>query len=180
VIIKLISPLKIQKNDGTVVSLEKQLEYMPYIQARLHEDMITLFEDGESFTGLVQYFSDHTMAKAFTKTTFVTVERLKVEDKTRLMGVCYCVLDEDAEKTENLLDNIIQEIKKNIIGQYSDGWGEGFEQKAIETFDEEIYVSFWSGDDGWNIEVEKPPTYKNILDKLEEALEKINNILEKD
>ena len=177
-IIKLISPLKIQKNNGTVVSLEKQLAYMPYIQAKLHEDMITLFNDNEAFSGLVQYFDDHTIAKAFTKTTFVTVEKLKVKDKFQLMGVCYCILDEDAEKTENLLDNIIEEIKKNITGQYSDGWGEGFEQKVIETFDGGVYVSFWSSDDDWNIEVQKTPTYKNILEKLEETLEKINNILE--
>ena len=45
-------------------------------------------------------------------------------------------------------DNEIQELKEWITGQNSDGLGEGFEQREIETDEGGLYVSFWdSGDD---------------------------------
>ena len=39
-------------------------------------------------------------------------------------------------------------MKDGISGQNSDGFGEGFEQRPIETDEGDMYVSFWnSGDD---------------------------------
>jgi len=41
-----------------------------------------------------------------------------------------------------------EELAEWILGQNSDGLGEGFEQHPVETSDGELYVSFWhSGDD---------------------------------
>ena len=60
----------------------------------------------------------------------------------RLFGRIDCSLKEalTAEETEALRDW--------IIGQCSDGLGEGFEQQPIDTMDGELFVSFWnSGDD---------------------------------
>lgn len=42
----------------------------------------------------------------------------------------------------------IEALKNGICGQNSDGFGEGFEQRAISTDDGDMYVSFWhSGND---------------------------------
>ena len=60
----------------------------------------------------------------------------------RLFGRIDCSLKEalTAEETEQLRDW--------IIGQCSDGLGEGFEQQPIDTMDGKLFVSFWhSGDD---------------------------------
>ena len=40
-----------------------------------------------------------------------------------------------------------------ISGQYSDGWGEGFEQREIEVEDGKLYVHFWQDHD---FELKKP------------------------
>lgn len=60
----------------------------------------------------------------------------------RLFGRIDCSLKEPltAEETESL--------REWIIGQCSDGLGEGFEQQPIDTEDGKLYVSFWhSGED---------------------------------
>lgn len=43
-----------------------------------------------------------------------------------------------------LIDSEIDELKDWISGQNSDGLGEGFEQREIETDDGGLYVSFWN------------------------------------
>ncbi|MDE5590231.1 MAG: hypothetical protein K2J60_14015 [Acetatifactor sp.] len=40
-------------------------------------------------------------------------------------------------------------------GQESDGWGEGFEQRAFKTEEGEIFVSFWHSDDDFFIKTEQ-------------------------
>lgn len=55
----------------------------------------------------------------------------------RLFGKISCSLKEEMTDSE-------EEIMKDwIAGQNSDGWGEGFEQRAIDTEDGDLYVSFW-------------------------------------
>ena len=55
----------------------------------------------------------------------------------RLFGKISCSLKEEMTDSE-------EEIMKDwITGQNSDGWGEGFEQRAIDTEDGDLYVSFW-------------------------------------
>lgn len=55
-----------------------------------------------------------------------------------LMGVTILTLNDDLNSHE------VQKIKDDVTGQASDGWGEGFEQREIETDIGDIYVSFWN------------------------------------
>ena len=42
---------------------------------------------------------------------------------------------------------------KGIIGQWSDGWGESFEQVAIKDNTHTVYyASFWNRDEAWKLE----------------------------
>lgn len=47
-----------------------------------------------------------------------------------------------------LSEKELEAVKAYWCGQESDGWGEGFEQRPIQTSEGELYVSFWnSGND---------------------------------
>ncbi len=45
-----------------------------------------------------------------------------------------------------MTDQEIESLKDYFNGQYSDGWGEGFFQREIETSYGVLYLDFWSDD----------------------------------
>ena len=51
------------------------------------------------------------------------------------------------ELTERLTEEEDTEIKKFLIGQCADGFGEGLEQREVEIPEGIMYVSFWNADD---------------------------------
>ncbi|MEG0824431.1 MAG: hypothetical protein RSG86_01620 [Oscillospiraceae bacterium] len=53
------------------------------------------------------------------------------------------------------------ELTDWLTGQFSDGWGEGLEQREIELEDGELYVSFWDASNRFFIkpEDEMPPEH---------------------
>lgn len=60
----------------------------------------------------------------------------------RLLGRIDCHLKEPLTAEE------MADLREEIIGQCSDGLGEGFEQRPISTDEGDLYVSYWqSGDD---------------------------------
>ena len=58
--------------------------------------------------------------------------------------LCGCLT---VELKETLLDDEQTVLCNYISGQYSDGWGEGFEQREIEVEDGKLYVHFWQDHD---------------------------------
>lgn len=55
--------------------------------------------------------------------------------------------------TSKLTLDEVETLKDFFTGQYSDGWGEGFEQHAIQTKWGALYVCFWP--DSFVIETEE-------------------------
>ena len=87
--------------------------------------------------------------------TKIGVERID----GNLFGVAYCTVEDD------WTDEDTKRLKEYLSGQYSDGWGEGFEQHEFAEFDEleelydneneeyyeeyvtyYVYASFWQRD----------------------------------
>lgn len=88
-----------------------------------------------------------------------------------LYGVAICEVDDDWNDTDT------EQMKQYLSGQYSDGWGECFEQKEILEYEEEytetcededgeeyeetytepcgVYCSFWSSSPKWFIKTDK-------------------------
>lgn len=66
----------------------------------------------------------------------------------KLWGVAECMVIGTLTQEET------DKLKEYIGGQASDGWGEGFEQRAIEDGDREIFVHLWNWNDDWSIETE--------------------------
>ena len=46
-----------------------------------------------------------------------------------------------------LNDEDLSELLEEITGQYSDGWGEGFEQREFRFDGQKYYLSFWNSED---------------------------------
>ena len=51
--------------------------------------------------------------------------------------------------TEPLTEVEQADLSEWVTSQNADGFGEGFEQRPLETEDGNLYVSFWSSDDGY-------------------------------
>ena len=54
-----------------------------------------------------------------------------------------------------LSEKELEAVKEYWQGQESDGWGEGFEQREIQTLEGELYVSFWNSGDDFFIKTEE-------------------------
>lgn len=54
---------------------------------------------------------------------------------------------------EPLTEAEMQDLQEYLKGQFSDGWGEGFEQQEIQTGDGVLFVHFWEAP--FNFEVER-------------------------
>jgi hypothetical protein len=62
-------------------------------------------------------------------------------------------------------------LKEYITGQFSDGWGEGFEQRPIKTEEGELFVSFW-GYPNWQLIEEKDFLRPNEVSSIQQTSEK--------
>ena len=94
--------------------------------------------DTRDFGGdLMQYYHEDDSVRNKVVTTVPSVE-------VHGNKLCGCLT---VELKEPLLDDVQTVLCNYISGQYSDGWGEGFEQREIEVGDGKLYVHFWQDHD---------------------------------
>ena len=98
----------------------------------------------EETRGIMAYLGDREqLGKVYS--IFPSVERIDND----LYGVFTCQLYDDLDSYE------LEALRLELSGQASDGWGEGFEQREIETDDcGKLYVSFY-GAPNWSMKTEE-------------------------
>lgn len=93
--------------------------------------------------GLAAYFHDENLDRK--------VHSIMPMVETRngdLYGVAVVQSYGELDSTETI------ELANYITGQFADGWGEGYEQHPVTLGGDEVYISFWSSDDGYFLKPE--------------------------
>ena len=119
-----------------------EYEGIPYTGEELtcYRDIIrnAIYEDVNDFSGdLMQYYSKNDSVRRKVVRAVPNVDEVNGE----LVGSLW--VDTDAPLT----DEEQAAFCAYITGQYSDGWGEGFEQREIDVGDGKLCVHFWQEND---------------------------------
>ena len=119
-----------------------EYEGIPYTGKELtgYRDVIrdAIYEDVKDFYGdLMRYYREDDSVRSKEVSAVPSVEFCGNK-------LCGCLT---VELKEPLLDDEQTVLCNYITGQYSDGWGEGFEQREIDVGDGKLYVHFWQDHD---------------------------------
>ena len=109
-------------------------------------------EQAPEMGDMAQYMGGNPGVAAKLMSAVWTVEEMD----GRLLGRIDCHLKEPLTPEE------MADLREEILGQCSDGLGEGFEQRPIETDEGDLYVSYWNSSDDYFLCTE---------DELDEHLE---------
>lgn len=140
---KLYMPLtvityEIENDYGYKESLNEPLELGNYEMVDYIDEILEAIERDslpeEIHRGLMHYYDRKDSVNAKVARCDFSVEMVGDE----LMGLAVLTLNDDLNSSE------LEKIKDYVTGQASDGWGEGFEQREIETDMGDICVSFWN------------------------------------
>ena len=134
-----------------------EYEGIPYTGKELtgYRDVIrdAIYEDVKDFYGdLMRYYREDDSVRSKVVSAVPSVE---------ICGnkLCGCLT---VELKETLLDDEQTVLCNYISGQYSDGWGEGFEQRDIRVEDGTLAVHFWQ-EDGFKM----TPSFEKIQDHMQ-------------
>ena len=126
-----------------------EVEGEPYLrEIKKQVDSYNL-EDGER--GLARYFGKDNISRNKVYSIKPDVEMVR----DTMMGVVAIKMTKPLTQTE------IDDLKDYVTGQFSDGWGESFEQHEIQVSGGEIYVHFWDSEE----------YYINTDEEMEQMLE---------
>jgi len=145
-VIKFFSPLQIQtynygENEPTEISSLEAIQYSDDIMKAIEHFKIASLMD----KGLMAYFDESETVSAKVTYAYPKVE----EYNNELFGVMV------AHVKGELNENEIKILTDYFCGQFSDGWGESFEQHPIRTDDGDIYASFWHSSKDYFIKPEE-------------------------
>ncbi|HHV07142.1 MAG TPA: hypothetical protein GXX69_02875 [Firmicutes bacterium] len=114
------------------------LEYEDEILALIQKERLP----SEGGRGLAVYLDDDLSRKIYSINPSVE------EWNGELWGVT------EVQAHGGLSPSELAELTDRLSGQFSDGWGEGLEQREIEVYDGELYVSFWDSSNRFFIKPE--------------------------
>lgn len=148
--IRLFSPLKAEiyfrdewgnfSEDREAVTASELCKYEDQIMEKIVQERL----DSEGDRGLAVYLNSSLLERKVASMT-PAVEVWQGE----LWGVL------EVRSYGPLSQNMLEAVMDEWSGQESDGWGEGFEQRPIETGEGELYVSFWNPSDSFFITTEE-------------------------
>lgn len=151
--LKFFSPLIIETLSSYETAWDRDTEYEPLLECEkiscaddINEFIAGYVCDGEENRGLMAYYDSDSPVNEKVVSAFPSVEA----KDGKLMGVLTSKVCGELTATE------LEELRDWWSGQESDGYGEGWEQRDIDT-DEfgEINVHFWNDGMDWNIKMEE-------------------------
>lgn len=126
------------ENDLVDLTAGEVLEYEDEILDLIEREKLP--DEGER--GLAVYLDDDLSRKVYSINPSVE------EWNGDLWGVT------EVQTYGDLSPSELAELTDWLSGQFSDGWGEGLEQKEIRVDDGELYISFWDSSDRFFIQPE--------------------------
>lgn len=149
---KLYVPLKVEELDREMGDTN-EIAGEPYLREIRKQVYNYNLEDGER--GLASYFGKDNISRNKVYSIKPDVEMVR----DTMMGVAVIKMTKPLTQTE------IDDLKDYVTGQFSDGWGESFEQDEIRVSGGEIYVHFWDSEE----------YYINTDEEMEQMLEQNMN-----
>ncbi len=122
--------------DGFPLDGADLVQYQDAIQEMVDREY-TVGSEGGNTCNLMDYFEGNPAIAEKVESAVVSVKAAEGE----LHGCTTLQLREPLEAGE------LAELCEYLTGQYSDGWGEGFEQRDIEVDGGTLNVHFWQSDD---------------------------------
>ena len=119
-------------NEGNIKNELSQYEAAVY-RDEISEAIKNYREPGEAECGLMVYYDESDLVGEKVRSLFVDVE---VHDN-KLWAVT------SLKTTESLTRDEFAALRNYIEGQFSDGWGESFEQQDIKIEDGDLNIHFW-------------------------------------
>ena len=137
---KLYCPLKFMidsEDDGYLYEAYQKnyLRYADEINKKITKDLIT--DENSEKHGLAAYLEEDKLSKKI----YSIYPKVEVRNGN-MYGTAVVRSYGALDKAE------LSTLKEYISGQFSDGWGESFEQHPVTLGSDKVYISFWnSGDD---------------------------------
>lgn len=142
-------PAEICDEDGEenfdYLSSEDLPQFARDINAAIQKDWTEMELEEYGFMDSFLWGSRQAQVSVYEKVKSALPKIEVVKDKAYAVTEC--------RTTAKLAADEIEVLKDFFTGQYSDGWGEGFEQHAIQTRWGALYVCFWP--DNFMIETEE-------------------------
>ncbi len=131
-----LSPLEAEMYERTNESDDPDDVWNGQDLLEYQEEIRKAIEERDQWTGsnLMEYYGKNDSVKEKVKSLELTV----VEYSGELKGCAVATVALGLDSRE------LEQVKKYLIGQYADGWGEGFEQNPIQSGDIQMYVHFWN------------------------------------
>lgn len=134
------------ENEPEDLSPHELLSYQEQIKAAIASDRSL----SDNPRGLAEYLHDAALQQKI-----ISILPSVEERDGALWGVT------EVQLGQPLTPQKLEQLTDWLEGQFADGWGEGFEQKAIPIPEGELCISFWDGSDQFFIkpedELDSPP-----------------------